>query len=170
VAMGGALSEAVEAARRAAERLAEADDELAIGAASYQQAEAHRVLGQLEAAEAANQVASRRGREPQPGLALLRLAQCRTEAAEAAIRRVLAETGGRLERARLLAAATEILLATGDLGGAREAATSWAGSPATTGPWPWSWRRPGRCWPGSGPVPTWSAWTGWPGPPPRPGG
>jgi hypothetical protein len=76
----------------------------------------------VEAAEAAYQVASRWGREPQPGLALLRLAQGRTEAGEAAIRRVLAETGDRLERARLLAAATEILLATGDLGGAREAA------------------------------------------------
>jgi DNA-binding CsgD family transcriptional regulator len=120
--LGGALLEAVEAARRAAERLAEADDELAIGAASYQQAEAHRVLGQLEAAEAAYQVASRWGREPQPGLALLRLAQGRTEAAEAAIRRVLAETGDRLDRARMLAAGTEILLAAGDLGGAREAA------------------------------------------------
>jgi DNA-binding CsgD family transcriptional regulator len=120
--LGGAWPEAVEAARRAAERLAEADDELAIGAASYQQAEAHRVLGQLEAAEGAYQVASRWGREPQPGLALLRLAQGRTDAAAAAIRRVLAETGGRLERARLLPAAVEILLETGDQGGAREAA------------------------------------------------
>ncbi|HET9559063.1 MAG TPA: helix-turn-helix transcriptional regulator, partial [Actinomycetota bacterium] len=53
--LGGAWPEAVEAARRAAERLAEASDELAIGAASYQQAEAHRALGQLQAAEAAYQ-------------------------------------------------------------------------------------------------------------------
>ncbi|HEV3013466.1 MAG TPA: response regulator transcription factor [Actinomycetota bacterium] len=98
--LGGAWPEAVEAARRAAERLAEADDELAIGAASYQQAEAHRALGQLEAAEAAYQLASRWGLEPQPGLALLRLAQGRTEAAAAAIRRVLTETGDRLGRAR----------------------------------------------------------------------
>ncbi len=125
--LGGAWPEAVEAARRAAERLAEASDELAIGAASYQQAEAHRVLGQLQAAEAAYQLASRWGREPQPGLALLRLAQGRTDAAAAAIRRVLAETGDRLERARLLPAAVEILLATGDLGAAREAAAELAG-------------------------------------------
>ena len=125
--LGGAWPEAVEAARRAAERLAEASDDLAIGAASYQQAEAHRVLGQLQAAEAAYQLASRWGREPQPGLALLRLAQGRTEAAAAAIRRVLGETGDRLERARLLPAAVEILLATGDLGAAREAAAELAG-------------------------------------------
>jgi DNA-binding CsgD family transcriptional regulator len=124
--LGGALPEAVEAARRAAERLAEADDELAIGAASYQQAEAHRVLGELEAAEAGYQRASRWGHEPQPGLALLRLAQGRTEAAAAAIRRVLAETGDRLARARLLPAAVEILLTTGDLDGAREAAAELA--------------------------------------------
>ena len=125
--LGGAWPEAVEAARRAAERLAEASDDLAIGAASYQQAEAHRVLGQLQAAEEAYQLASRWGREPQPGLALLRLAQGRTEAAAAAIRRVLGETGDRLERARLLPAAVEILLATGDLGAAREAAAELAG-------------------------------------------
>ncbi|HET7517065.1 MAG TPA: response regulator transcription factor [Actinomycetes bacterium] len=48
--LGGAWAEAVEAARRAAERLAEADDEQAIGAAAYQRAEVHRVLGELDAA------------------------------------------------------------------------------------------------------------------------
>jgi DNA-binding NarL/FixJ family response regulator len=112
----------VEAARRAAERLAEADDELAIGAASYQQGEAHRVLGEFEAAEAAYQRAGHWGREPQPGLALLRLAQGRTGAAEAAVRRALGETGDRLARARLLPAAVEILLAGGDTAAAGEAA------------------------------------------------
>jgi DNA-binding CsgD family transcriptional regulator len=124
--LGGAWPEAVEAARRAAERLAEADDELAIGAASYQQAEAHRVLGELDAAEDGYQRASRWGHEPQPGLALLRQTQGRTEAAAAAIRRVLAETGDRLARARLLPAAVEILLAAGDLDGARAAAAEMA--------------------------------------------
>jgi DNA-binding CsgD family transcriptional regulator len=125
--LGGAWAEAVEAARRAAERLAEAEDEQAIGAASYQQAEAHRVLGQFEAAEAAYQQASRWGHEPQPGLALLRLAQGRTEAAEAAVRRVLSETTERVARARLLPGAVEILLATGDVPAAGEAAAELAG-------------------------------------------
>jgi DNA-binding NarL/FixJ family response regulator len=120
--LGGAWPEAVEAARRAAERLAEADDELAIGAASYQQGEAHRVLGQFEAAEAAYRRAGHWGREPQPGLALLRLAQGRTGAAATAVRRALGETGHRLTRARLLPAAVEILLAGGDAAAAGEAA------------------------------------------------
>jgi len=125
--LGGAFAEAVEAARRAADRLAEADDEPAIGAASYQRAEVHRLLGEVEAAEDAYRLAGRWGQEPQPGLALLRLAQGRTGAAEAAIRRVLGETGDRLARARLLPAAVEILLATGDPTEATEAAGELAG-------------------------------------------
>jgi DNA-binding NarL/FixJ family response regulator len=131
--LGGAWPQAVEAARRAAERLAEADDELAIGAASYQQGEAHRVLGEFADAEAAYQRAGHWGREPQPGLALLRLAQGRTGAAEAAVRRVLGETGDRLARARLLPAATEILLAAGDAAAAWEAAGELAAIAETYG-------------------------------------
>jgi DNA-binding CsgD family transcriptional regulator len=131
--LGGAWPQAVEAARRAAERLTEADDELAIGAASYQQGEAHRVLGEFEAAEAAYQRAGHWGREPQPGLALLRLAQGRTGAAEAAVRRALGETGDRLARARLLPAAVEILLAVGDTAAAGEGAGELAAIAETYG-------------------------------------
>ena len=156
--LGGAWAEAVEAAR-AAERLAEADDEQAIGAASYQQAEAHRVLGQFEAAEEAYQLASRWGHEPQPGLALLRLAQGRTRAAGAAIRRVLGETGAPLARARLLPGAVEILLATGDGAAAGRPPPTWPGSPTATGPRPCSPRPTtpaGRCcWPRATPGPRW---------------
>jgi DNA-binding CsgD family transcriptional regulator len=131
--LGGAWAEAVEAARRAAERLAEAEDEPAIGAAAYQQAEVHRVLGELEAAEDAYQLASRWGHEPQPGLALLRLAQGRTGAAEAAVRRALGEVTYRLARARLLPAATEVLLVAGDTGAAADAAAELAGIAADYG-------------------------------------
>jgi hypothetical protein len=49
----GAWEEAVEEARRAGERLARGGDSYATGAAWYQQAEVHRVLGQLAEAEAA---------------------------------------------------------------------------------------------------------------------
>ena len=59
--------------------------------------------------------ASRLGWEPQPGLALLRLAQGRTGAARAAIRRVVSTTTDRLQRAKLLPAHVEIMLATGDI-------------------------------------------------------
>ena len=51
------------------------------------------------------------GCEPQPGLALLRLAQGRTDAACAAIRRLTSATSDRLRRARLLPAYLEIMLA-----------------------------------------------------------
>jgi DNA-binding CsgD family transcriptional regulator len=118
----GALPEALEEARRAGARLAEADDEWATGAACYQQAEAQRVLGDFAAAEDAYQQANRWGLEPQPGLALLRLAQGRTKAATAAIRRVLGETADRRRRARLLPAAVEILLEAGDVQAASQAA------------------------------------------------
>ena len=55
------------------------------GAALYQQAEIHRLCGEFEKAEDAYRAASELGCEPQPGLALLRLAQGRTDAACAAI-------------------------------------------------------------------------------------
>jgi DNA-binding CsgD family transcriptional regulator len=118
----GAWPQAVEEAKRAGERLAHAADSYATGAAFYRQAEVHRVLGDFTAAEDAYQQASRWGRQPQPGLALLRLAQGKTGAAQAASRRVVAETTDRLERARLLPAQVEIMLAAGDLQGARDAA------------------------------------------------
>jgi DNA-binding NarL/FixJ family response regulator len=118
----GAWPESVEEARRAGERLAHAADSYATGAAFYRQAEVYRVLGDFTAAEDAYQQASRWGLEPQPGLALLRLAQGRTDAAQAASRRVVAETTDRLGRAKLLPAQVEIMLAVGDVQSAREAA------------------------------------------------
>ena len=60
-------------------------------------------------AEAAYRHATKLGREPQPGLALLRLAQGNAEAAAAAIRRAMSETVEPLKRAALLPAYVEIL-------------------------------------------------------------
>jgi DNA-binding NarL/FixJ family response regulator len=118
----GAWPESVEEARRAGERLAQGADSWATGGAFYRQAEVYRVLGDFTAAEDAYQQASRWGHQPQPGLALLRLAQGRTDAAASGIRRVLAETSDRLGRAKLLPAQVEIMLAVGDLQAARDAA------------------------------------------------
>ena len=123
----GAWPQAVEEARRAGERLVLGADSHASGAALYRQAEVHRVRGDLTAAEDAYQQASLQGLEPQPGLALLRLAQGRTDAAAAAIRRVVAETSERFRRARLLPAQVEILLAAGEVGAARDAADELTG-------------------------------------------
>jgi DNA-binding CsgD family transcriptional regulator len=118
----GAWLEAVEEAKRALERFAHGADEFASGDACYQQAEAYRVLGESAAAEDAYQQASRWGREPQPGLALLRLAQGKTDAAAAAIGRAMAETTDRLRRVKLLPAQVEIMLAAGEVQAARDAA------------------------------------------------
>ena len=118
----GAWPESVEEARRAGERLAQGADSWATGEALYRQAEVYRVLGHVTAAEDAYQQASRWGRQPQPGLALLRLAQGNTDTAATAIRRVVAETTDRLGRAKLLPAQVEIMLAVGDLQAARDAA------------------------------------------------
>jgi DNA-binding CsgD family transcriptional regulator len=118
----GAWPEAVEEAKRALERFAHGADEFASGDAYYQQAEAYRVLGESAAAEDAYQQASRRGREPQPGLALLRLAQGKTDAAAAAIGRAVTETTDRLRRVKLLPAQVEIMLAAGEVQAARDAA------------------------------------------------
>jgi DNA-binding CsgD family transcriptional regulator len=123
----GAWPQAVEEAKRAGERLVQGADSYTTGAAVYQQAEVYRVLGDFTAAEDAYQQASRWGREPQPGLALLRLAQGRTDAPAAAIRRVLAETSEKFRRARLLPAQVEIMLAVGEVKAAADAASELTG-------------------------------------------
>jgi DNA-binding CsgD family transcriptional regulator len=93
------------------------------GAAFYRVGEIHRLRGELEKAESAYSRANEHGRTPQPGLSLLRLAQGQVETAASSIRGVLLDTKGRAARARALVAAAEILLAAGDVEGARGAAT-----------------------------------------------
>jgi DNA-binding CsgD family transcriptional regulator len=119
----GAWLEALEEARRAEERCARAENPAAAGEACYRRGEIHRMRGELGVAEDAYREASRQGREPQPGLALLRLAQGKIDAAGAAIRRALAETAEAGRRTRLLPAYVEIMLAAGDLAAARDASS-----------------------------------------------
>jgi DNA-binding CsgD family transcriptional regulator len=110
----GAWRDALEEARRAGRRCAQGNNHMAAGEAFYLQGEVHRLRGNLAAAEAVYRDASRCGREPQPGLALLRLARGDADTAAAAIRRVLDETAEPPRRARMLPAYVEIMLATGD--------------------------------------------------------
>jgi ATP/maltotriose-dependent transcriptional regulator MalT len=120
--LGGAWQDALQEARRVGERFTQGVlNERAIGHAVYAQGQVHRLQGDFEAAEAAYREASRFGREPQPGLALLRLAEGNADAAAAAIRRALSEAGQRLKRAALLPACVEIMLAVGDVEEARNA-------------------------------------------------
>ena len=118
--MRGAWPEAIEQARRAC-ALSEGVDRRASAAALYQQAEVHRLKGDFAAAEEAYRGASQLGLEPQPGLALLRLAQGPSDAAAIAIRRVASTTTDRLKRMGLLPAYVEIMLAAGDVQDARKA-------------------------------------------------
>jgi DNA-binding CsgD family transcriptional regulator len=117
----GEWSDAIEEARCAARRAAIGKHRGALGDAAYVQGEVHRLRGELAAAEEAYREASGYGREPYPGLALLRLEQGRVEAALAAIRRELGVVAAPADRARLLPACAEILLAAGDVEGARAA-------------------------------------------------
>ena len=115
----GAWPDALEEARRAAERCALAANRSAAAQADYRRGEVHRLQGESAAAEEAYREARRGGHEPQPGLALLRLDQGNAEAAAAAVRRALGETSGRPARAGLLPAYVEIMLAVGDVAAAR---------------------------------------------------
>jgi len=112
---------ALEEARVAGERFAEAMNPGAIAKGWYLQGDVQRLSGRFGEAEQAYREASRLGLEPQPGLALLRLAQGKVEAAAAAIRRAAGETTDRAARAGLLPAYIEIMLAAGDVDAARGA-------------------------------------------------
>jgi DNA-binding CsgD family transcriptional regulator len=117
----GAWADALEEAVLARERSEQAMNRAATGQAYYQQAELRRLRGDFTAAEAAYRDASRFGREPQPGLALLRLAQGDADAAAGALRRALAETAEPLARAVLLPAYVEVALARDDVAEAASA-------------------------------------------------
>lgn len=87
----------------------------------YEIAEIQRIRGDFGPAMRTYREAHELGRDPQPGLALLRLTEGKVEAAAAAVRRALEATGERLTRLQLLPAQVEIALAAGDLRTARAA-------------------------------------------------
>ena len=117
----GEWAAAADEARRACEWLSQPIHPAA-GGAYYQQAELYRLRGEFEKAEDAYRQASQWGRSPQPGMAQLRLAQGRLDAAEAAIRRVVDEAQDQVTRSKVLAACVEIMLAVNDVGAGRAAA------------------------------------------------
>jgi DNA-binding NarL/FixJ family response regulator len=118
----GAWRTALEELRRADERLRQGVlNQRNAGRGLYRQGEIQRLQGEFAAAEESYVAASRLGYEPQPGLALLRLAQGKTAAAAAGIGRVADEPNEPIRRAELLPACVEIMLAVGDRDGARRA-------------------------------------------------
>jgi DNA-binding CsgD family transcriptional regulator len=118
----GAWDDALDEARRAGDRLSTGPSELELGAAVYQQGEIHRLRGEFATAEEHYRQANQLGHLPQPGLALLRLAQGQTSAARAAIVRSLDTAMQKRERPRLLFPYVEIMLAAGEVDAARAAA------------------------------------------------
>ena len=118
----GEWQDALEEARLARERCEEAMNRPATGQALYQQGELHRLRGDSEAADAAYREAIAFGRQPMPGLALLRLAQGDGDAAAGLIRRAVGEAVEPFQRATLLQAHAEIMIAVADLAEARRAA------------------------------------------------
>jgi DNA-binding NarL/FixJ family response regulator len=127
---------AVAEADHARARFAGAADEAAAGDALYLLAELHRLSGRDTLAEQVYRQAGEWGRDPQPGLALLRLAQGRAGAAAATVNRLLEERELAIDRIRVLPAAVEVLLEVGDIAGAAGAAeelTGLAGSFDTPG-------------------------------------
>jgi DNA-binding CsgD family transcriptional regulator len=123
----GAWPDAMREARLACERLSQTVGRPWVGGALYLRAELHRLRGEFAQAEEAYREASHSGREPQPGLAQLRLAQGKSEAAAATIHRVMEEARDPITRSRLLAPYVEIMLASNDLRAARAGADELAG-------------------------------------------
>jgi len=117
---------ALEEARRAGARFEEAMNRAAAAKACYLRGEVHRLRGEFPEAEAAYRETSRLGLEPQPGLALVRLAQGNAEAAAGTLHRTLEQTDEPLQRAALLPAYLEATLAVGQIETARAASTELA--------------------------------------------
>lgn len=109
----GAYDAALDEFDRAVRRYIDAGTTIPAGLAMAERGDVLRIRGELSAAAAAYEEAIGYGHEPQPGLALLWLAQDRPDAACAAARRLLAEPRDPVQRSQLLPAAIEILLATG---------------------------------------------------------
>lgn len=132
--LGGDLDGALAQARQAAERYsAGVLNRIALGRAYYCQGEVHRLRGRFRDADECYRQASRHGCPPDPGAALLRLAEGRDQAAAAMMRRAMLERVEPLQRAALLPAYVEVMIADDDLDAARAASDQLAGIAASWG-------------------------------------
>jgi DNA-binding CsgD family transcriptional regulator len=116
MAMQGDWVGALDEARSACARLGGP----AIGDAWYQLGEVQRLQGRYQDAEDAYRRANSLGRQPEPGLALMRLEQGRLDEAVTTFRRLYAEPS-RIDRADILAGFVAAVLAAGDVDAARTA-------------------------------------------------
>lgn len=107
----GAWQDALAEADRAGERLTPWSARRVTAAAHYQRGEVARLRGEFDVAAREYGAAALAGASPQPGLALLRLAQGDVEQAARGLAGALAEATDPGRRARLLPAAVEVALA-----------------------------------------------------------
>jgi len=120
----GAWAEAAAAAQQACDHLSGPVTWDTLGSAHYQLGELQRLRGEYADAEASYRKANESGHRPEPGLALLRLAQGRSDLATSVLRRALNETQEVPARSRILPAYVETMIAVGDVPSARTAPTS----------------------------------------------
>ena len=118
----GEWADALVELDRATQRASSSGNSRVAAQAAYERGEIMRLRGDLGAAERAYREAARGGWEPQPGLALLRVAQGDIDAAVASIRRLLDETPQPGPRGLLLPASVQIMLAAGEHDAASAAA------------------------------------------------
>jgi class 3 adenylate cyclase len=117
----GDLSAAEKQAVAACEELRDFDRNITAGG-YYEIGEVRRRLGDFAGAEAAFANANEWGRNPQPGLALLRFSEGKIDVALAGLRTMLEEVDAPIYRIRVLPALVEVAVAAGDLKNARAAA------------------------------------------------
>ena len=122
----GTWSDALAAAEQACDHLSGPVKWDSLGSAYYQLGELQRLRGNFARAQESYRKASEAGRRPEPGLALLRLAQGRADVAAAMMRRALEETEDPPSRSRMLPAYVEIMIAIGDVPSARAGANELA--------------------------------------------
>lgn len=127
IRLRGAWAEAEEEAKRACTELIDHGLPAFAGDGFYEVGEIRLRMGDTAAAEAAFQQANELGRDPQPGLAMLRMAEGNVDAAAALLRRSLEETAEPLMRVQRLAAQVEVAVAGGDLDTAERAASELEG-------------------------------------------
>jgi class 3 adenylate cyclase len=117
----GEWGAAEEQALAACEELLDFDRSITAGG-HYEVGEIRRRRGDFAGAEESYRITNELGRDPQPGLALLRLSEGKVDAAVAGVAASLADLTDPLARLRRLPAQVEISLAAGDVPSARAAA------------------------------------------------
>lgn len=111
----GHWTQALEETKHASDGLNGTTEHTAMANAAYRRGEILRLRGEFAKSDAEYRLAGEIGIDPQPGLALLRLAQGRRDEAMAGIRRALETAGDMPRKAALLPAGIEIFIASNEL-------------------------------------------------------